>query len=178
MAKLDLHAAIESNRKFVLRVRDEVFPHVAPDHVKFCHEDDHHYIEFGGYTFHAAEGVRETIDGDHPSLKWDMTMWVTQCNYPYAPDDVEEQDIDQFDSIADCFGAIARIEMENRLGGIYESMQYEEIDAAEEALECMQDEPPQLCPHGKQFHECNPCMVASDLAYDAARENRHFGRGR
>jgi len=27
-----------------------------------------------------------------------------------------------------------------------------------------------FCPHNKQWHECNACMVASDLAYDAARE--------
>jgi hypothetical protein len=31
---------------------------------------------------------------------------------------------------------------------------------------------PKLCPHGNEWHECNPCMVAGDLAYDSARERR------
>ena len=26
------------------------------------------------------------------------------------------------------------------------------------------------CPHGEKSHECNACLVAGDLAYDAARE--------
>ena len=32
--------------------------------------------------------------------------------------------------------------------------------------------PPEKCPHGKEFHECNDCMIRSDQAYDAARERR------
>jgi hypothetical protein len=28
------------------------------------------------------------------------------------------------------------------------------------------------CPHGNRWESCNDCMVASDLAYDAARERR------
>jgi len=28
------------------------------------------------------------------------------------------------------------------------------------------------CPHGNEWHECDPCAVASDLAYDAWRESR------
>jgi hypothetical protein len=33
-------------------------------------------------------------------------------------------------------------------------------------------EPPALCPHGNDWAECNACMIAGDLAYDAAREKR------
>jgi len=33
-----------------------------------------------------------------------------------------------------------------------------------------------LCPHGEEHHECNVCMVDSDFQYDAAREQRMFGR--
>lgn len=29
---------------------------------------------------------------------------------------------------------------------------------------------PSLCPHGHDWAECNACMIASDLAYDAHRE--------
>ena len=28
------------------------------------------------------------------------------------------------------------------------------------------------CPHGEEWSECNACMVAGDMAYDAARESR------
>jgi hypothetical protein len=31
---------------------------------------------------------------------------------------------------------------------------------------------PEHCPHGKAWHECNPCMMTADLAYIAARETR------
>src|SRR5262249_2689071 len=29
-----------------------------------------------------------------------------------------------------------------------------------------------ICPHGDESHTCNPCMIAGDLAFDAARERR------
>lgn len=37
-------------------------------------------------------------------------------------------------------------------------------------------EPPEKCPHGKSWSECNDCMIASDLAYDAERERASFRR--
>ncbi len=33
-----------------------------------------------------------------------------------------------------------------------------------------------VCPHGKTAGECNDCDVAADFAFDAAREDRAFGR--
>jgi hypothetical protein len=30
---------------------------------------------------------------------------------------------------------------------------------------------PKHCPHGKEWHECDACMFAADLAYNAARES-------
>ena len=32
------------------------------------------------------------------------------------------------------------------------------------------------CPHGESYGECNACDVAGDHAFDAAREDRIFGR--
>ena len=32
------------------------------------------------------------------------------------------------------------------------------------------------CPHGESYGECNACDVAGDFAFDAAREDRMFGR--
>lgn len=37
---------------------------------------------------------------------------------------------------------------------------------------------PEHCPHGNKWGECNACDVASDLAYDAMREDRAMGRFR
>jgi hypothetical protein len=31
------------------------------------------------------------------------------------------------------------------------------------------------CPHGNSPAECNDCMIESDLAFDASREQRLFG---
>jgi len=33
-----------------------------------------------------------------------------------------------------------------------------------------------VCPHGESYGECNACDVAGDHAFDAAREDRIFGR--
>lgn len=33
-----------------------------------------------------------------------------------------------------------------------------------------------VCPHGEPIGDCNACDVAGDLAFDAAREDEHFGR--
>ena len=32
------------------------------------------------------------------------------------------------------------------------------------------------CRHGNPPSDCNECMIESDLAFDTAREQRHFGR--
>jgi hypothetical protein len=32
------------------------------------------------------------------------------------------------------------------------------------------DPPLAACPHGREYHDCNDCMIASDLAFDAMRE--------
>jgi hypothetical protein len=31
---------------------------------------------------------------------------------------------------------------------------------------------PELCPHGEEWTNCDPCDHASDIAYDSAREQR------
>ena len=31
--------------------------------------------------------------------------------------------------------------------------------------------PPGKCPHGQPWEECEPCMVASDIAFDSRREH-------
>ena len=37
--------------------------------------------------------------------------------------------------------------------------------------ECCKKDIPR-CPHGNRPHECNACMIESDLAYDSWRESR------
>lgn len=52
-----------------------------------------------------------------------------------------------------------------------EAAREEEQEMAEE-YERMMAEKGNLCPHGREYHECNSCLDASDRAYDAARESR------
>ena len=44
------------------------------------------------------------------------------------------------------------------------------IDLPEEDFEPRDG--PARCPHGEEWHECNACMIAGDLEFDAARERR------
>jgi len=73
-----------------------------------------------------------------------------------------------------------QIEQEERDRKYVEELAEEERLArefwAEEARLQAERKEQELCPHGKQIHECNDCMIASDHAYDAARERRVFGR--
>ena len=39
-----------------------------------------------------------------------------------------------------------------------------------------QNKDEEKCPHGNKWHSCDACDFASDIAFDAARENRIFGR--
>ena len=39
-------------------------------------------------------------------------------------------------------------------------------------LELARRERAAKCPHGREWLDCNACMIAGDLAYDAAREAR------
>jgi hypothetical protein len=54
----------------------------------------------------------------------------------------------------------------------------EDIEPRDEVTEPWPDytEPPEndLCPHGKEWTACDACDYASDIAYDAAREQRLF----
>lgn len=56
------------------------------------------------------------------------------------------------------------------------AMAEEEARFQRELEENPPPEPSSTCPHGKEYHECNDCMVASDLDYDAMRERQLMGR--
>lgn len=49
------------------------------------------------------------------------------------------------------------------------------LDVCQTCEEGLRDEG-RLCPHGRPPAECNACLVDSDLAYDAWREDHVFGR--
>ena len=59
-----------------------------------------------------------------------------------------------------------------------------QINALEAEYEQLNDEQLQaktddgLCPHGAKRIDCAACDRDSDIAYDAAREDRFFGRSR
>lgn len=44
-----------------------------------------------------------------------------------------------------------------------------------EEIEAIEDDEPRPCPHGK-IESCDACDHLGDIAYDSAREQRHFGR--
>lgn len=43
---------------------------------------------------------------------------------------------------------------------------------------CMEEDGPETdeCPHGNPWEDCGACDHEGDIAFDAAREQRHFGR--
>ena len=45
-------------------------------------------------------------------------------------------------------------------------------ESDDESLRILWEDQNKLCPHGIPWAECNDCMIASDLAYDANREGR------
>lgn len=48
----------------------------------------------------------------------------------------------------------------------------EEIPVELEGIDFQKPPAPEKCPHGKEWSECNACMIESDRAYDANRERR------
>jgi hypothetical protein len=52
----------------------------------------------------------------------------------------------------------------------------EKVIAAVIMPRSMERRGPVLCPHGNKAGSCNACDIQSDFAFDAARENRIFGR--
>lgn len=51
----------------------------------------------------------------------------------------------------------------------------EDFADPEEGVDFCPD-PPEHCPHGREWGECSACDHEGDLAYDAARESRLFNR--
>jgi hypothetical protein len=94
------------------------------------------------------------------------------CVIEQLPDDDNDYDI----TVKLSAEVLAREEAANKA----EDEFYARMEANdEEARKFMESRPlPQseMCSHGKEAIDCNPCMIAGDLAYDAARERRVFGR--
>lgn len=161
-------------------IREKMFPSVTEDEVKIICDDDLNYIQFGGYNFYPVEEKVKTLVGENTCFKWNMTTWVRTSGGYWEQDDVDEKDLGQFDSVEDCLAEIGRIDYENQIASISEGLRYEAMEkSCREYEKFMSEHPPEplLCPHGVEFHECNACLVAGDMAYDAAREAKYFGRG-
>jgi hypothetical protein len=52
---------------------------------------------------------------------------------------------------------------------------YDTLEEKEEAF-CLPGPPAAKCPHGNEWGECDKCDFEGDIAFDAARERRFFGR--
>lgn len=171
---------IDKQMRLVEAVRDKVFPDIPKDHVKALKTPDYDCIEFGEYTFYPVEDTTPTIAGPRTVIAWDMSEWVTVHNYSHEPDDCDEREIGRFPNIAACLAEVGRLRYADKIDAVGEALFCEDMEKAEKEYNEMMDQrkyEPTTCPHGREFHECNACMIASDLAYDAAREaRRHFGR--
>lgn len=119
------------------------------------------------------------ISGFRQVPAWVLTTWTAipgsfNPRNGGTPPDVAEKEIGVFTDVFSIARELWGMDIEDRVAGVQEAMEYEKI----EALEDMTGEEPERleCPHGREVHECQACMVASDLAYDAMREQRAMGR--
>lgn len=177
---MTLSEAMKKVEKYLEPIRKNAFPFIPADHVRIIDEDEFKVIEFGFYNFYPIEKETRTIAGLKKIIKWNMTAWYTvhgsfnPFNGGY-PDELDEKDLGQFDSIFDCLAEIGKIEISDKINGVCEAIDQEEFAKAEEEWEKEMEKnppPPQKCPHGNDYSECNACLIASDFAYDAAREDR------
>jgi hypothetical protein len=187
---MDYKQAVDKDMPFVMRVREKVFPTITEDQVKAVHDSDNpetendHYIEFGGYLLVPVKGTAKRIGGEREVLKWAVTALreIPGSFNPFdggTPPDVDECDLGEFSSIVEALSEIGRQDVLQHIDSVGEEMMYEQMAADEEAARQYEAEmanQPQLCPHGREFHECNSCLEASDRAYDAMRERQAFGR--
>lgn len=105
-----------------------------------------------------------------------MLVYMTGGTYNDPPDAVEKE-LGEYSSLNGALLKIAEIEAQALLDGIAESLLLDEQMQEEKKYASYLAEPPiqdEQCPHGRDFAECEACMRASDFAYDAAREQRHF----
>jgi hypothetical protein len=122
----------------------------------------------------AGRGIAKgTVPTDKP--RWAVETVHCYSGYPNEPDDYDlAEEGDRQDSLFQAIVEASRIQHEEKIRNVAEGIYWEgegmkmEIDPQVFG----EYEIPTKCPHGNEWHECGPCDHASDLAYDAARENR------
>lgn len=177
--------AVDGNLTFINQVREKLFTHIPADQVKVVHDCDH-YIEFGGYLITPVADSVPSLRGPRPVIRWHLAAFreIPGSFNPFnggSPPDVDEIDLGTHENLPTLLAEIAKFEAMQVIDGVGEALMYEQMAKEEQMwaeMEADRQEQESLCPHGKQFHECNACLIASDLAYDAQRENRTFGRHR
>ncbi len=181
---LNFAEAVDKSMPLVMEVHKQVFHKYIPaDTVKIEHNnnapsDDQgsHYIEFGQFVLTPIVSSSKT---ETPHIEWNLMQLIPTPGSRWEPPDVYEFDCGNFNKLQTCLCEIGRILLAEEIGAISYGIYEQEMAAAEAEYEReMKANPPEqeLCPHGRKFHECNSCMIASDMAYDAAREQRRFGR--
>lgn len=96
----------------------------------------------------------------------------------YDPDsgtDVDWRELNDWMHIADSVLLVVRMYYENAVSDVFTQNC---PNVYEEFADIYEENEPEnsLCPHGKEFHECNSCMTMADFYSDVARENKLFGR--
>lgn len=177
-----LKKAIQDNKQAIERIATILFEGYQPDF-----EADDESVTIGPFVFCPfTADVPGIGNKTRKAIKWQL-LSVTHIpgsfnpyNGGYPPEE-DEQEVGTFDSIADALAEAAKLQSRDIINGILEDIDHEKMMEEEkkyqEEMDKMQAEKEDLlCPHGRQYHECNDCLRKSDEVYDAMRENRRFGR--
>lgn len=161
--------AIEKVMEFVRIVRNALFVHIRNEDIKAVLDDEPHIV-FGSYLLTPVYTDTPSIRGTIKKEEWRLT---SVCHYGGAcegePPYDEEKDEGTFPNIQECLIHIGKLETQMVVHGI--AREIEEREAAKHDYD--ENVPTRTtCPHGNVAHECNDCMVASDIAYDSMRERR------
>jgi hypothetical protein len=153
---------------------------ISEDDIQLGEDED--CIEAGGWVLTPINATRKVnrIGGEReiPCIKWQLTAFTEipgRWN-PHdggTPPDVDEKDCGEFDNLTAALLSIVEYNAKLTLDSIGEAIALEQMEAAEEIWDDYErdvQERHARCPHHCEFHECNACMIAGDLAFDAARE--------
>ena len=173
---LNFEKTIDQSLELLLRLKKVILPHVKDEEIVAHHEDGLHYIEIQHYAITPVEGNRKTVGGSCPTLEWRLTRFDPILETYNDPQDVDEVDCGTFKHYYDCMLVIAEEELKNTVYSMvdeyYWGVDEEEEEKMWEEMEKNPPDSPKKCVHGKNFEECDECLVLADFAIDSKREGK------
>lgn len=176
----NLKDAITKAMPLVLKAAKPIW-NIEADKIRVNDDPDYPFIDIDNcFTIAPVVDQKESITGPREVMRWDVMSFTHHPGSfnPYnggTGPETDEHEHGRHDRIDNAILEVARLLAADILAGIGEELMYEEMKRDEEM-----NPPPEpestLCPHGEEYHECNDCLVAGDLAFDAMREGRLTGR--